>query len=79
MRVCAQSYSTLLGHVPWMSLGDLYFLFLFGFVVVCFFLFYCLVLKGNRGVDVGKGEGAGRDWKKWREGKPVGMQCMRKE
>lgn len=54
----------------------------FGFVWFCcclLFLFYCLVLKGNRGVDVGKKEGAGRDWKKWREGKPVGMQCMKEE
>lgn len=41
---------------------------LFVFVWFCcclLFLFYCLVLKGNRGeVDVGKREGAGRNWEK---------------
>lgn len=65
MRVCAQSYCTLLGHVLWISLGNLHFLFLFGFFLLFAFFVLLFSLKGNRGgVDVGKREGAGRDWEK---------------
>lgn len=40
---------------------------------------YSLLLKGNEGegVDPGLTGGVGRDWEEWREGKLVGMQCMK--